>query len=351
MTQSHDPDHMTMAESSPTPSRSLRRLLGYATTVAMLGLLALSPAMPVSALDQAANTIRVTENQTVEKDFGPLPSMNPLPGLPNPAPKLYTPESCRQATFCDVIPLEVVLPPTLKKSDEFFVHVQLEWQTSQIPGVDPYSKPQDVNDLDLYVWDDPLPETGMPTQASATAAQPEKLRLFRPTKGKYSIVVFNYLGPNTGYKLKVEYKPEAIVPPFESLAPEFTPPVVTPVFEPPVELPEEAPAPLPIDTSGQDDTPPATIPPAPVETAPPVLAPVTIDPDPDFTNFADDAFDEQLAAPTTDILKEKQVKAVGPPKPASTSSLVFWLAIVPMLLVAAAGLWLSKKGSAVLKLR
>ena len=49
--------------------------------------------------------------------------------------------------------------------------------------------------------------------------------------------------------------------------------------------------------------------------------------------------------------REKQVKAVGPPKPASGASLVFWLAVVPLLLVAAAGFWLSRKGSAVLKLR
>lgn len=329
----------------------LRRLAGYATTAVMLALLALSPAMPVSALDQGANTIRVSENQTVEKEFGPLAAMNPLPGLPNPAPKLNTPEACRQATYCDVIPLEVVLPPTLTKSDEFFVTVQLEWQTSQAPGVDPYTKPQDVNDLDLYVWDDPVAETGMPAQMSSTAAQPEKLRLFRPSKGKYSIVVFNYIGPNTGYKLKVEYKPEAIVPPFESLAPEFNAPFTVPEsFEPPVELPD-APPTLPIDTSGVGETPPVTAPPPPVEITPPALTPVAIDPDPDFTNFADDAFDEQLAAPTTDVLTEKQVKAVAPPKPASTSSLVFWLAIVPMLLVAAAGFWLSKKGSAVLKLR
>ena len=84
---------------------------------------------------------------------------------------------------------------------------------------------------------------------------------------------------------------------------------------------------------------------------PPPLTPVAIDPDPDFTNFADDAFDEQLAGPSTDVLREKQVKAVGPPKPASGTSLVFWLAIVPLLVMAAGGFWLSKKGSAVLKVR
>jgi hypothetical protein len=189
-----------------------------------------------------------------------------------------------------------------------------------------------------------------PIVHSATAKLPEDTKLFRPSKGKYSIVVFNYSGPNTGYKLTVEYKPESIVPPFESLAPEFTPVETPPTpFEPPVDLSED-PVP-PVDTSGDDYTPPAYAPAAPVETPPAPLTPVAIDPDPDFTDFADDAFDEQLAAPTTDVLTEKQVKAVGPPKPASATTLVFWLAIVPLLLLGGGGFWLSKKGSAVLRLR
>jgi hypothetical protein len=332
---------------------SIRRLAGFATTAALLGLISLTPAMPVSALDQAASTIRVTENQSISKEFGPLASANPAPGLPAPVPRLNTPEKCRQVTYCDVIPLEVVLPPTLKPSDEFFVSVALEWTTQSVPGVsaggNEYAKPQDVNDLDLYVWNDP--ETEEPVQQSGTAVNPEKLRLFRPAKGKYSIVVFNYLGPNTGYKLTVEYKPEAIVPPFESLAPDFNP-VATPAvpFVPPVDLSEEPPA-LPIDTSGPVETPAPEASASPAEATPAPLTPVAVDPDPDFTNFADDAFDQQLAAPTTDVLTEKQVKSVGPPKPASTPSLVFWLAIVPLLLAAAGGFWLSRKGSAVLKMR
>ncbi len=334
--------------------RRVRRLAGFATSGVLLGVLALSPAMPVSALDQAANTIRITENQKVEKEFGPIPGMNPLPiAPPAPAPKLNTPEQCKQQPYCDVIPLEVVLPPTLKGADEFFVSVTLDWRTERIDGIsaggNEYVKPTDVNDMDLYVWDNPIGEE--PIVHSATSRNPEYLRLFRPSKGKYSIVVFNYSGPNTGYKLTVEYKPEHIVPPFESLAPDFMPIETPPVpFEPPIEEPE-APVELPIDTSGLDVTP-TTLPPAPPAEAPPTpLTPVAIDPDPDFTNFADDPFDEQLAAPTSDMLTEKQVKAVGPPKPASAGSLIFWLAIVPLLLLGGGGFWLSKKGSAVLKLR
>jgi len=331
----------------------VRRLAGFAMSGLLLGMLALSPAMPVSALDQANNAIRITENQKVEKEFGPIPGQNPVPGgvLPAPVPKLNTPEQCKQQPYCDVIPLEVALPPTLQKADEFFVSVKLEWKTQRIDGVsaggNEYVKPTDVNDLDLYVWNDPVGEE--PVQQSATSTNPESLRLFRPSKGKYSIVVFNYSGPNTGYKLTVEYKPEHIVPPFESLAPDFTP-VATPAEPVVAPVEPEAPPVLPIDTSGADVTP-TTLPAPPAEAKPAPLTPVAIDPDPDFSNFADDAFDDQLAAPSTDVLTEKQVKAVGPPKPASATSLVFWLAIVPLLLLGAGGLWLSKKGSAVLKLR
>ena len=332
----------------------VRRLAGFATSGLLLGVLALSPAMPVSALDRAADGLKVGENQKVEKEFGPIAGQNPLPGLPAPAPKLNTPEQCRQAAYCDVIPLEVVLPPTLKASDEFFVSVTLEWKTERIDGIsaggNEYVKPTDVNDLDLYVWNDPINEAQTPVQQSSTSAMPEKLRLFRPAKGKYSIVVFNYSGPNTGYKLTAEYRPENIVPPFELLPPEATSATPAEPFVPPVEAPE-APAVLPVDNSGPSVTPTTVAPAAPAEAKPAPLTPVVVDPDPDFTNFADDAFDQQLAAPTTDVLTEKQVKSVGPPKPASGMTLFFWLAIVPLLLLAGGGIWLSRKGSAVLKVR
>jgi len=242
---------MTAASPSPAAPSPVRRVAGLAVTGALLGLLALTPAMPVAALDQAANAIRVTENQTVSKDFGPITSAQPAPGLPSPAPKLNTPDRCKQATYCDVIPLEIVLPPTLRPADEFFVTVTLDWKTQTLPAVSAgghdYTKPQEVNDLDLYVWNDPPADA--PVQESATSSEPEQLRLFRPSKGKYSIVVFNYLGPNTGYKLTVTYKPEKIVPPFESLAPDFNP-VATPALpsEPPVDQSATPPA-LPIDTS------------------------------------------------------------------------------------------------------
>ena len=334
-----------------TPGRRaapVRRLAAFAGAVAALGLLSLTPARPVGALDRTADGIRVTENQTVEKDFPPLSGSEPLPiNPPSPLPRFNSPDQCRTATYCDTIPLEVVVPATLKRSDEFYVTVSLEWTTSAVPPT-PYTKPQEINDLDLYVWDDPPADE--PLQHSATDAEPEQLRLFRPAKGRYSIVVFNYRGPNSGYRLKVTYKPEKIIPPYESLAPDFTP-VAAPAapFEPPVDQ-ADTPA-LPIDTSPAPTTATTLAPPPQEAKAPAALTPVPVEPDPDFSNFNDSAFDQQLAASANDILKQKEAKAVGPPRHASRATLVFWLAVVPLLLLAAGGIWLSKKGSAVLKLR
>ena len=321
----------------------------------LFGVLALSPAMPVSALDQAANAIRVTENQKVEKEFGPIAGQNPLPGLPAPAPKL---QHARVVQAADVLRRD----PAGGRAPADAQAVRRVLRLGQ-PGVEDGADPGRLGRRPRLRQGRPTSTTWTSTCGTTRSARrgcrsssrpppriPEKLRLFRPSKGKYSIVVFNYLGPNTGYKLTVEYKPESIVPPFESLAPEFQPIETPPTpFEPPVE--DLGPVEMPADTSGEDFTPVTQPPAPPAESAPAPLTPVVIDPDPDFTNFADDAFDEQLAAPTTDVLTEKQVKAVGPPKPASAESLLFWLALVPLLLVAAGGFWLSKKGSAVLKLR
>src|SRR5439155_19565385 len=96
---------MTAPSPSPAAPFGLRRLAGFAVAAAMLGLLALTPAMPASALDQAANTIRVTENQTVEKDYGPIGSSQPLPVTPpSPVPNLNTPDNCRRSTDGGTIP-------------------------------------------------------------------------------------------------------------------------------------------------------------------------------------------------------------------------------------------------------
>jgi hypothetical protein len=330
----------------------VRRVLGV-VALALIAAAANAPVSPVGALDQAAAAIRVEENQTVEKEFGPLAGQKPV-NIPAPAPPLDTPDDCKQATYCDVIPLEVMVPPTLAPADEFFVAVELSWATENIPST-PATNTMAVNDMDLYVWDNPQGEEVVAESAGGT--EPEALKMYRPTKGKYQIVVINFAGPNTGYKLKVTYKPEIIPQPFESLEPAFSfpsAPVSEPVpTTPPVDLsdmPEPPAAPAADVTAPEPATPAAT--PAPPPAPAPNLDPVPVEPDADFAKFSDADFDQALAAPPApSVLQERRARASGPAEPPSTSSLLFWLAVVPLAVVLGGGAWLARRGSAVLRLK
>jgi hypothetical protein len=320
----------------------MKRLIA---AVAVFALAALSaPSLPAGALAQAG--IRVEADQTVEREYPPIPLANPAPATPATQP--VNPNDCKTSPACDTIPLEIVPPATLAEADEFFVTVELIWQTMNTPGVGQGTpaevKETAVNDLDLYVWEDPQGAEDVASSASSTT--PEKLRMFRPVKGRYQIVVANYLGPNTGYKLKVTYKPERIETPFESLEPGYIPPPPEP----------EVPVTPPLDLSAEPEvaaTPLPVLPAPAVDPAPPApLAPVPVEPDADFAAGIDSSLDEELAAlPDSDVLKQRQTVAAGPPRPASGSALAFWLLVLPIALVAGAGLGLAKRGSGVLRLR
>jgi hypothetical protein len=323
-----------------TTVRRLVQLGVLGLLVAALG----GPVAPSAALEQAQG-LRVEENQTVAQEYQPIPVFNPAPDNPK-----IKPDDCKTLPYCDVIPLEVVIPADLASDEEFFVRVKLEWETQNIPSNPATGGTRAVNDLDVYVWDEPQGDVEL--AMGATEEEPEELALFRPTQGRYQIVVVNYLGPNTGYRLTATYKPEPIIPPFESLEPVFElppPPVEAPVPEPPAELPEPEPVAPPPDLSGL----PVEAPPAAVEPAPaPPLEPVAVEADPDFENFDDAEFADALAAPAeSDVLRERKARVVAAAKPASAPSLVLWLAVLPLAVAAGGGFWLARRGSGVLRVK
>lgn len=358
-------------------TRRFRRFAACSTL--MLALVGLGGVMPQADALEQGPALKVGPEQSVEQAFPPIVAAFPVPSLPDH--KLITPEDCKKTPYCHVIPLEVVPASNLEESDEFFVTVELAWETQKIeegpevtvPGEKPeplYSE-QKFNDLDMYVWDDPMPEEGEiePEELAATDKIPEAARMYRPTKGRYQIVVVNYVGPNTGYKIKATYKTEKIEAPFELLEPSFSPPV-TPITGPatPVTVPE--------DDSYLDELPAA--PTKSAASAPPVdsdvtstpmvsgepgaalpsLSPVFIEPDEDFADFADSAFDDELAAgpgsglsAAEEVLRQRQAAAVGPVKPASAGSLVFWLALVPIAILGGAGAALWRRSAGALRMR
>lgn len=323
--------------------RRLAQGVGLGLLMAAVG----GPAGTSSALEQTQG-LRVAENETVAQEYKPIPVFNPAPDDAVTGSRI-TPEDCKTAAWCDVIPLEVVTPPDLANEEEFFVRVKLEWETRNIPGNPVTPDTRALNDLDLYVWDEPEGEVEL--AMGATEQEPEELALFRPTKGRYQIVVANYLGPNTGYRLTATYKPEPIIPPFESLEPIFELPPLpaeAPVFEMPAEEPEPEPvAPLP-DFSGL----PVEAPPAPAVEPAPSLEPVAVEADPDFEDFDDSEFADALAAPPqSDVLQERKTRAVAPPEPASAPMVVLWMAVLPLALAAGTGFWLTRRGSGVLRVK
>jgi hypothetical protein len=322
---------------------TLRRLARVGALGALM-VAASGPAAPSSALEQSQG-LRVAENETVAQEYQPIPMFNPAPDNPK-----IKPDDCKTLPWCDTIPLEIVTPANLPDEMEFFVRVKLEWETENIPANPVMPSTRAVNDLDMYVWDEPQGDVDVAMAASEQ--EPEELALFRPTKGRYQIVIVNYLGPNTGYRLTATYKPEPIIPPFESLEPifELPPlPVEAPAFEPPAEVTEPEPEEAPADLSGlpvETPTVPAVTP------APPDLEPVAVEADPDFENFDDESFTDVLAAPVTnDVLQERKTRAIVPPAPASAPMVVLWMAVLPIAVAGGGGFWLARRGSGVLRVK
>lgn len=286
-------------------------------------------APPAQAIEKEGLTI--TEGQLVEKEYTPVAGNNP-------AGSAHTPDDCRVQAYCDAIPLEVIVPPTVGPDDEFFISILLEWDTGRAPG-DPVLEPEGytLNDMDMYIYTDPATAeeaearnhtprtTGDPYVArGASGNTPEQAFLFKP-EGKYVINIVNYLGANTGYKLTLNWVSEAFPSPFEALAPEFSPSTTAP-----------PPTTTTTTTAPVDVGPPPTF-----ETTAPTLAPVEVADDTDFDadEFDTSDFDEDLAAPV-EIDFSPAATRPGPP---SGLALFFWLLALPLGITAAGGALIARR--------
>lgn len=174
----------------------VRRVL-LATAVAALGL-TLVPASPAMALEGERIVLRAEEGETFSADYGPMP-------VPDTGGALTHPGDCALAPSCTEIPLTVVLPDDFDKdNDEFFLNFTAAWEgNADLVAAG-------SQDLDITFWTlRPNAETGEPEYvevgSAATAAQPERARLFNFIEGEYVITVVNFLGVNTGFRLSFDY--------------------------------------------------------------------------------------------------------------------------------------------------
>ena len=292
-------------------------------------------APPAQALEREG--LVIGQDEVVEAEYGPVVANNP-------ANAAHTPAECRVQAYCDSIPLEVVVPPGITEEEEYFIHVLLEWETRQAPP-DPVLSPEGyaLNDMDMFIYTDPptaeeaeargaTPESeGDPYVANgASGGTPEQAFMFKP-KGKYWINIVNFIGANTGFKLKLTWVSESFPSPFEKLAPEFSPPTT------------EAPR-RPSSNDNDLDRTPVTFSPTPTptfDTTPSSLPTADIADDDDFDagEFDTSDFEDELAAPAPVELEPIAAR----PDPPSNLALFFWLLAVPLGIIAIGGALITRR--------
>ena len=308
-------------------ARRSRSLTGVAVsaalvTVALLGgVLAATPAL---GLEEDKVVFHAREGETFSQEYGPIPGQDTI-GL------FHSPGDCATAASCVEIPWEVVVPDDFDPLyDEFNLHVTLSWDDQDPTGI------QQANDLDMYIYDVSDEENTQQVQSAATAAQPENAKVFTPSRGAYAILVSNFAGINTGFKIEMSYEGFAIEDPF---------------------FPREEPPPPAVSSDEGTTSTPTTAPPArieasiaeatPVPVGPSVAAPALADGDGfgSFGTFTD--VEEELAAPAeVDLLRRAAERRPAPPVPAAI--LVLWLALVPFALLGGALAFLIRRRPAAL---
>lgn len=283
---------------------------------------------PAAALEQ--DRIVLGEDEKVSVTHGPLVGANQ--GATVSPSMTMSAELCQTVTYCDAVPLTVSPPRTFDQEDaEFYVLVSLSWDTLVVPDV-PLEGDTAVDDLDLWIVNDPFVEDAGPDQdgfayKSASLAMPEVVQMYAPV-GNWYLLVNNAAGRSLDYTLTVEWLTRPIPSPFESLPPGFT------SSSPPMRPSLSTPAPA----LGQP-SPIFDLPAVPVN----LRLPTPVVADSSFAEgFADGAgLDDQLAAPPAplgdvDLAAERA-------RPPSGLAVVLWMIGFPLLLLGAGAMVLQRR--------
>lgn len=290
--------------------------LGAARILSLMLLVTLTVALssaPSHALTKDKMVIRMGEVSTYEG--GPLVGNLPSSGIANPLPG-----ACADpATFCDHVPLEVIVPSDVSDNDELLVQMSISWDD-----------PSGTNDLDTWVYDDQQ-ITGSGYTAVGEAASgdnPETPKFRVGTLREFNLIILNFSGANTGYVIEAVVAVAKFESPFESLDPEFNGAGgAGEENDDDVFVPE--------DLSGDDAAPgfsgPSFAGPD-LAASSPVLPTLDVVVDGDLDNLGGSTF-------TRDIQEPQSILPVGggtPPIPKKVPAIVllFWLLVVPVAMVA-----------------
>ena len=258
--------------------------------------------------------MRVTPNEPAEKDYPAMgagcPACSTRAGGGTGLTSTPAPGQCGgNYVWCDAIPLEIVPPTGLSDDrDIFFTIVELHWDGGA------------GNDMDLQFYDNGQ-STGSFEQlgSSESTKNPETVRVANADLEQYNIVVVNYQGANTGYKVKVRISTDPFTSPTEAVAPD------PPKQEEPAAEEEPEDFTPPEDLSGADPGPGS----APDPTLPPA---VDAGGDSDF-GFGFSDLDSRITVEQDDFAAGTGTTAPTPTETVSPAVLLASLVGAPALVV------------------
>jgi hypothetical protein len=297
-----------------------RRARGWAGAAVALGLAAASVLVfggvhsPAHAATQPV--LKVAFGHDGVLDAGPLVGAFPTSGEANPEPSDCTVKQ----PYCDNIPFDVTPPPGVSPGDDWYVVVSSSWEPT---GSDPSGNAQ-VDDIDTFTYDDGqlaggTTKTYTDTGDSASGANPEVIKLYKPQLGRYNLVLANFSGANEAYHVRMHMVISKFDQPFELLAPPPPAPRTSHGTTTPTALPNQ-------DTSS---SPTLATPPSP--TAP---GDVAVIPDQQLSSKPKSTFNDELAAPPSVGLGNALASSDRPPGPVSGLALILAFLVAPGILVA-----------------
>lgn len=290
-----------------------------ATAIVLTALLAAGAAVIArDALAIQEEAVALPAERTVEREFGPIPANDPV--FVTADHTIVDPPTCAALPSCALVPLDIEVPVT-SEGDDFSISLTIEWDSETV--TDNNVQPLQSNDLDVFLYDDGQTaeaeggEGYTEVGSSASADNPEVISVYEPLLGRYNLVVINFVGGNTGWKLTARSIVGEFVTPLELLAPAPGSGTRNPNNKPFVTTTTTPPTTLPLTATTSVSIPEGV-----------VL------PDADFDGGAFDpeaAFTDSPQA--LEGLEDLELTASRPAAPSWTSVLL-WMLLLPAVLVA-----------------
>lgn len=331
-----------------------------AAVVVATGLLLSVIAVVTPASAALTDPVFVSRTQSGEGTFGPIPGNFPPVGVgPTPSNCGHPLGTNRFERTCDNVPI-IIEDPKLGPTEDYLVTITVTWEPNQ-----EIDHEAGVNDLDVFLYDDRQirtrkapscannafakeednPDTAKDEKdtaicftkigQSAKAVQPEVIKLFSPEPlVNYNLVVENFSGPNVSYTVKAEMKIEGFDYPFEDLGPSFG------GRQNRNSSGGDQPFAAPVDLSGDDSSggggggSPSDV--GDILAGSRSLDEVPVLPDSDFAPGAGFGRPTDEFAAPTGFGGPGATRTVAAAGPVSGALLLFWMVVVPIVLVAGA---------------